>query len=89
MEMHRLMGTSPVVDRSAIGNSVSPLDLDVLGRHATTASNVEIEIPSTPKVCFTSRRNSPNTDTVSIRALLVPAKTYLHMSTKVPMTTII
>lgn len=52
MDMHRLMGSSPVVDRSAVGNSVSLLDLNVLGRGGAVAvSDVDVDtIPSSPKV---------------------------------------
>lgn len=50
--MHRLMGTSPVVDRSAVGNSVSALDLDVLSRRGAAASDVEEDAPVTPKACL-------------------------------------
>jgi hypothetical protein len=33
MRMHRLMGTSPVINRDAVGNSLTPLDLDILARN--------------------------------------------------------
>lgn len=80
MDMHQLMGSSPVVDRSAVGNSVSPLNLDILGRHGATASDVDIEIPSTPKVCLAFRSNSPNTDTSTIRDPVL-AEIYHHTTT--------
>ena len=33
MHMHHLMGTSPVINRDAMGNSLTPLDLDILARN--------------------------------------------------------
>lgn len=41
MRMHRLMGTSPTVDRSAVGHSLTPLNLDVLARQYET----KVDIP--------------------------------------------
>jgi hypothetical protein len=32
MRMHCLMGTSPVINRDAVGNSSTPLNLDILAR---------------------------------------------------------
>lgn len=56
MEMHRLMGSSPVVDRSAIGNSNSPINLDVLTWKTPQSSKVVdvkpvVDEPSAPQVC--------------------------------------
>lgn len=68
------MGTSPVVDRSALGNSVSALNLEVLSWCRAAASDVEENAPDTPKVCL-AFATGPDTDTTTLRPL--PIKMFL------------
>jgi hypothetical protein len=44
--MHALMGTSPIVDRSAIANSATALDLSALENDESMGDNAD-----SPKVC--------------------------------------
>jgi hypothetical protein len=34
MHMHHLMGTSPIINRDAVGNSLTPLNLNILAHNS-------------------------------------------------------
>ena len=48
MCMHCLMGTSPVINQDAVGNSLTPLNLDILAHNGNGDEGNEVIMTAVP-----------------------------------------